>query len=178
MHFNVSQLMKEGSGAIRAYEVDEAMPPQADPDRCRVLGVVKLLRTDKGVWVSAALETHALSVCSRCLDEYDQPVRMVIEEEFFSAADLETGFGPSAGEESGRIDHDHVLDLNDAVRQYAMLSTPMKLTCGEACKGICSSCGSNQNETVCRCDKAVRDSSWGPLLDLVSSPGSVKDYKS
>ena len=60
MHFNVSQLMKEGSGAIRAYEVDEAMPPQADPDRCRVSGVVKLLRTDKGVWGSVRpLETHA-----------------------------------------------------------------------------------------------------------------------
>ena len=104
---------------------------------------------------------------------------MVIEEEFFSAADLETGFGPSAGEESGRIDHDHVLDLNDAVRQYAMLSTPMKLTWrrGPARESAPPAVVTRTRRSAA-VTRAVRDSSWGPLLDLVSSPGSVKDYKS
>ena len=177
MHFNVSQLIREAGGAFRAHEVDEAIPLQADPERQRVWGVVKLLRTDKGVWVSAELETEAPSVCSRCLHEYDQPVYIVIEEEFFSAADPGTRSGLGAGEESYRIDHNHVLDLSEAVRQYATLSAPMKLTCREDCKGICSSCGSDLNETVCRCDSEVRDSRWGPLLDLVSSPGSVLSTK-
>jgi hypothetical protein len=83
MHFNVAQLMRELGGSTRTYQVeDEPQAPDIFPTRS-VRGTVKLMRTDSGVWVSAFLTSSAPSICSRCLEEYAQPVTAHLEEEFF-----------------------------------------------------------------------------------------------
>ena len=174
MHFNVSQLMKEPSGSDRSFGVDEELSPNENLERQRVRGTVELLRTDGGVWVSAELDTEAASTCSRCLEKYSQSIHVIVEEEFFSPAGSPTVSGLDVGEESFRIDHNHILDLGEPVRQYVALSAPMKLLCRRDCKGICLSCGANLNETSCQCDDAKRDSRWGPLLELVPSNGSTE----
>ena len=117
MHFNVSQLMMEPSGSTRAYEVDEDVSLAHDDNVKRVSGAVKLLRTDRGVWVSARLDSAVVCSCSRCLKEYRQPVQMSIEEESFSSEEpgvADEGAGTNVvevGEESATIDQQHILDL-------------------------------------------------------------------
>ena len=169
--FNVAQLLKEPSGSSRTGEVDEVLTLEDDGRASRIAGSMALVRTDKGVWVSAALDSQVVCTCSRCLKEYEQPIHMTIEEEYLPLVDIHTGARlPPAnhGEESFYIDHDHSLDLGEAARQYSALSTPMKPVCSDACAGICVTCGANLNESPCTCDKTPRDSRWGPLIGLVS----------
>jgi len=182
MNFNVSQLMRETSGSSRVYEIDEEKPalggpagaplsPSRDRGHRRITGKVKMLKTDEGIWVSAFLDTEAEAVCSRCLERYAQPVSAAIEEEFFPQDNM----GPSTEypNESLAIDEDNILDLTESVSQYLSLSSPMKPICRPECKGICLRCGSNLNETTCRCDDAAFDPRWGALLGLVSAGRST-----
>ena len=171
MYLNVSQLLRESSGANRSYQVDEPFT-LAEGTKAKARGTVRLLRTDRGIWVSGALESEAVVSCSRCLRDHTQPVHMLIEEEFFPSWDG----GPAAGtagdlsvDERSRIDENHVLDLSDTVRQFYSLGVPMQPVCRWDCAGICLTCGVNLNETPCGCDAAPRDPRWGALLELASS---------
>ena len=175
MHFNVSQLMMEPSGSTRAYEVDEDVTLAHEDNVKRVSGAVKLLRTDRGVWLSARLDSEAVCSCSRCLEEFRQPVQMSIEEECFSGEETgvaDEGAGTNVvavGEERATIDRQHILDLDEAIRQYFTLSTPMKPVCRDDCRGICTNCGTDLNESSCRCDETLVDPRWGPLQELAAT---------
>ena len=176
MHFNVSQLMREPSGSTRSHEVQEERLRVNGAEALLVRGWTKLLRTDKGLWVSAVVETETPTACCRCVEEYYQPVRMTIEEETFPLVDPLTGAQMTVSgerDESLQIDQNHVLDLTEAVRQYTELAVPMKPVCRDGdCRGLCPSCGANLNNVSCLCEKATRDSRWGPLLDLVAAEPS------
>ncbi len=187
MYFNVSQLMREPTGSTRFHEVDQELAVRAEtieptvygepvglshtshPDgvRARITGQVRMLKTDRGIWVSALLKTEAKAVCSRCLEHFAHPLAAAIDEEFFQRGD-DVPSGDYANENL-TIDENNILDLAESVRQYFSLNSPMKPICRPECKGICSICGSNLNETTCRCDDTPVDLHWGALLDLAAA---------
>ncbi len=178
LHFNVSRLLREPSGASRSYDVDELLPGESVSNAERVSGKVRLLKTDKGVWVSASLDSGAACACSRCLAEYTQPVSIAIEEEFFpKSAALPRGLDVS--EESLGIDENNILDLTETVRQYMVIGAPYRLLCREDCRGICAGCGGDMNMDRCRCDStagaAGSDVRLGGLLELArhGQPGKA-----
>jgi len=174
MHFNVSQLLMDTSGSSRTFDVDEKLAAIGGAARQPVKGTVRLVRTDKGVWVSAELDSEVTAMCSRCLRSFDQILGVSIEEEFFPLHDVEIIAGLTNRhdiDESYGIDDDHILDLTEAVRQYTELGEPMKLLCTPGCKGLCGQCGVDLNETSCRCYSTVMDSRWGPLLELATMDG-------
>lgn len=161
MHINVSQLLKEPSGAIRTYDVAESVA--LGDDSHEVCGSVKLFRTSDGLWVTASLESSLTCICSLCLEEFAQPLELAIDEE------TQSGGGPA--EEAGerlRIDDD-ILDLTEAVRQYLEIAPPMKPLCRTGCKGICPGCGANLNDGACDCDAVPRDPRWGALLAMAAN---------
>ena len=176
MNINVSQLLSEPNGSTRTLDLDEVFSPSYGADVEPVQGTVKLLRTDKGIWVSAELNAKAQCTCSRCLNEYGHPLHMSIEEEFLPLEDLYDGTRtdvPAVSEESFRINQNHILNLTDAIRQYYVLSVPMKPVCREDCAGICLDCGVDLNVTQCTCKSTGRDARWGKLLDLVAKVEST-----
>ena len=171
MYFNVSQLLRESSGATRSYQVDEPFT-LVEGTKATARGTIRLIRTDRGIWVSGVLESEAVVSCSRCLTDHTQPIHMLIEEEIFPRWDG----GPAAGtagelsaEEQRRIDENHILDLTDTIKQFYSLAVPMQPVCRRDCAGICLTCGVNLNETPCGCDAAPRDPRWGALLELAFS---------
>ena len=156
--------MREPSGTTRIYEVDEDLALEGDAEIQRVTGVVRLLRTDKSVWVSADLDSKISCACSRCLREHWQPIHLIIEEEAYSLVDLQIGIRPADSEDIEKgfgIDQNHILDLTETAREYTALSMPMKPMCRSDCRGMCPGCGTNLNEFSCQCDRAV----MGDLLD-------------
>ena len=173
MHLNVSQLLRETSGSRRTLAVDEKVALGDVGPESRFQGTVDLMRTDRGIWVTARLDSDVSCTCGRCLKQYRQPVRVSIEEEFLAKSDARTGTVVTHpvpdGFEDSYIAQDRMLDLSEAVRQYAALATPMKPVCSEGCLGICPTCGASLNEEQCNCDKAPMDARWGPLLELVST---------
>ena len=177
MRFNVSQLMKESIGSTRVYDVNNFIALAVDDCRvCRVEGRAMLLRTDRGVWVTAELASEINCVCSRCLSEFEQPIRMLIDDEYLPEVDVATGArsddSGEGAEEGFHIDDCHILDITEAIRQYSSLGLPMKPTCSEECEGMCTSCGVNLNDAICVCDRRQTDARWDELLKLVSVEGN------
>ena len=136
LSFNVAQLEKGLIGSTRDYQVDDCL--NVDGQEIPVKGAVRLTRTNRSVLVSAALKTAVSLECCRCLNQYECPLEVRFEEEFFPTLDVTLGvpLDVEDAEESFTVDEHHVLDLTEAIRQYVILAQPMKPLCRTACPGI------------------------------------------
>jgi len=94
--------------------------------------------------------------CDRCLEPYHQDL-----ESLFHVYLVAPGKGAD-GEEIELLDEDmevdfikgDTIDLSDIIREQIYLSLPMKSICKESCRGLCSVCGANLNESSCLCGNA------------------------
>ena len=171
MQYNVAQLLTGPIGTSSSYNIEENFTEESRfTDRAN--GSVHMVRTHQGVLVYAVLDIQTTLTCSRCLGEFVWPSTLDIEEEFFPMVDLHTGRQlPPITEDEGdqRIDYDHVLDLTEILRQYAIADMPMKPLCTVNCVGLCRVCGRNLNQGECNCSGAEADPRWGALADLLKS---------
>jgi len=163
---SVAQLLKESIGSVREYEIEGMLG--ITKKECRVAGEIRLTRTDRGILVNARLNSEVELTCGRCLSEYDWSFDLHFKEEYLQTVDLVSGARLSLPEESSdfTIDQRHILDISEAVRQFALLSMPIKAVCCEDCAGLCSRCGHNLNLGPCRCPAEEVDHRWAPLLKL------------
>ncbi len=166
MQYNVSQLLKEGTGAMRHYALHEdiaGLDPEVIP-LTTLDGKIQMIRTNSGIFVRGALHCSAELVCSRCLDEFSLPLQIALEEEFRSTLDIVTGANlPVADDDepATQIDDHHILDLREVVRQDLLLTIPLDPICRNACAGLCPMCGKNRNHE--KCDHA--DAEIDPRLE-------------
>ncbi|MFZ2322152.1 MAG: DUF177 domain-containing protein [Ignavibacteriaceae bacterium] len=58
------------------------------------------------------------------------------------------------------------IDIKDDVREFALLSVPMKKLCKDDCKGLCYKCGTDLNKEQCKCSNDEIDPRWKPLINL------------
>ena len=151
MQINVSQLLEETIGSTREYGVNETIDMAGGG--CIVQGGVELVRTDRGILVKGMLRTTVEVKCSRCLSLFSCPLVLSMEEEYFPTTDVVSGASLPLPEEPGcfTVDEHHILDLTEAIRQYALVATPMKPLCAEDCAGLCPYCGHNLNQGPCDC---------------------------
>ena len=104
---------------------------------------VALDKTTRQVYLKASLSTRAKFTCDRCTDEFE--LALATKYNVFYLYDEESG-GNLPPEEVQVITPDTVhLELSEDVRQFVMLSVPLKLLCREECKGLCPRCGTNWN---------------------------------
>lgn len=167
MRYNVAQLLKEDIGSTRAYAIGQDGGSHDGADH------IRLMRTDRGIWASARLNTTDPSVCSRCLMPFTQSFDLTIEEEYYPVADVHTGKPVSVPDEEGAftIDDANILDLTEAVRQYRIAVGPMKPLCQDDCQGLCTVCGANRSQQACTCLDDAIDPRLAPLLQLLSREG-------
>ena len=52
------------------------------------------------------------------------------------------------------------IELDEDVRDFAILAVPMKKLCAENCKGLCPRCGKNLNDGPCNCREENFDPRW------------------
>jgi len=169
--FNVAQLLKAPTGTTRRVEVDE-LDRDLQPDLAIVSptrGSLRLMRTSAGILVRGKLTHQVESTCSRCLETFVRSQVIVLDDEFLPVVDVNTGLpAPEpADSDAFRLTPDHVLDLSEAIRQYAILEDPLRPLCDVNCRGLCSSCGANLNRGPCGCRPASGDepaSGFGALL--------------
>ncbi len=168
MRYNVSQLLKENTGGVRHYLVDEdvtGLDPAIVP--CDLLhGEVDLLRTPRGILVTGTMATRVEMSCSRCLEPIEVALVITIEEEFQPTIDVISGRQLPMEEEDQAlwIDAHHILDLTEVVRQDLLLALPAHPLCRETCAGLCPQCGQNWNEGPCDCQPDHLDLRWSALL--------------
>jgi len=180
MQINVAQLLKEPIGSMRDYEISGVADISGDGSGNMIQGKVRLTRTDRGIIVKGILHTKVEATCSRCLSLFGCPLALNIEDEYFPVTDIVSGASLPLPEEPGyfTIDESHILDLTEAIRQYALLTTPMKPLCREGCAGVCSNCGHNLNQGLCQCPPQRVDPRWSKLSELaLANDISMKEHK-
>lgn len=179
VQINVSQQLKAPIGSIRNYTVDETV--DITDGNIQVQGKVGLMRTDRGILTKGTLQTEIELTCSRCLSLFNCPLALNIEEEYYPTTDVVTGASLPLPDEpsSFTIDEHNVLDLTEAIRQYALLAIPMKPLCHVDCAGLCPTCGCNLNQVLCNCPPKPADPRWSELgkLALTHDQISVDEQK-
>ena len=167
MRYNVAQLLKELTGISRHYVVDEtiASPEPEWGDILPVQGPVDMVRTSRGILVTAHLQAKVQDTCARCLEPATELVDVDFEEEYFPMIDIETGapLHLPADSDGFTIDRQHQLDLTEALRQGVLMARGLTPLCRPDCKGLCPECGNNLNNGPCSCAGAPGDPRWGAL---------------
>ena len=138
---NVSRLLQEATGATRSFRLSlDWFALDTDLMARDIRGTLKLMRLADGLLLSGTISGIALIECVRCLEIYDQPFTAELEQEYRSFMDLamHVGGAPEADDliaEIGEIDEANEIDMAEPIRQFAILSLPMRPNCGDGCPG-------------------------------------------
>ncbi len=181
MQFNVAQLMKEGVGGKRSYEfgtpmllLSEAL--EGDPAALvarDIHGTVKLTGLRGQVRAVGNVAAQAELVCSRCLAPFVTAVESPLDELFRQTIDVVSGHivkeepGDEPDADAFHIDHNHILDLTEPVRQTLLVALPMRPLHNEDCRGLCPTCGTDLNVGACDCPSEDLDPRLSALSRLL-----------
>ncbi|MES2208806.1 MAG: DUF177 domain-containing protein [Chloroflexota bacterium] len=143
--FPLAGLLAETAGAVRRFEVEDAA---IDLDDELVLAApihadVEVARTNRGLFIDAAVETVLAMECSRCLAPAMVPLATRIREEVLPAIDVATGqaLDRTLEPDTARLTDHHGLDLEPLLREAILLSAPIAPLCRADCPGLCIECG-------------------------------------
>ena len=172
LQFNVAGLLTGPKGGTRSYEL---YIPVSELDQlddgfdvvAPFRGNARLLWTNERILVLVSGDTAIAMQCSRCLEPFEQPVHVEIEEAFIPTVDLATGqllqTDAEDEDEALLINEHHILDLSEILRQSILLALPMTPLCKPDCKGFCPVCGANLNVESCTCQTEEVDPRWAAL---------------
>lgn len=100
--------------------------------------------------------------CDRCAVDYSPLLSNNYQMVYFFGKDPEDD--DSLNVKYLHADSDKI-DISSDVRDYCILTLPMKRLCKEDCNGLCFKCGKNLNEEECGCTDDI-DPRWQPLIDI------------
>ena len=167
--FNVAQLLQANVGESRSYDLEAAGGDVLDiPVMGPLAGAAKLIRIPHGILVQGSLSTAVSSPCVRCLGDVRENLNVSFEEEFVATIDIQTSrpIPIDAPADASTIGPQHIVDLFDVVRQEIQVGMAMRPICRPDCKGLCSECGWDLNESACGCDRSQHESAFAVLKDL------------
>jgi len=86
--------------------------------------------------VDLSLSGSMSALCSRCLNEFEIPLKKKLRLNY-------------------QADRDHpTIDLDPEIREEIIVGYPLKPLCREDCQGLCPKCGKNLNEGGCSCARS------------------------
>ncbi len=136
LQINVAQLLKEPIGSERSYRVAGRVDVDGS-GAVPVEGSAEMVRTNRSILVKGKFNLNADASCARCLKQFLIPLELEFEEEYFPMLDSAGAPLPEPEEPTSfTIDEYQVLDLVEAVRQYAVMAIPMKPLCRPDCAGF------------------------------------------
>jgi uncharacterized protein len=144
----------------------------ADADPFRVAAPVRLafdINKDKDQFRLAGTVMTTLELgCSRCLEPFSLPVDAAFDLRYQPHAH-NTGEGEREIEEDDLTTafyENDTIDLGQLMREQFYLALPMKPLCGDDCKGLCPTCGTNWNRSRCDCANRWDDPRFAALRSL------------
>jgi uncharacterized metal-binding protein YceD (DUF177 family) len=149
---------------VEAIEIDHVVRPAPElaaryPGGARLIATIS--RISHGVHMAGALHGTEREVCARCLETFDRPIAIDVQETFSEDVGKDEDFYADVSPLVGRI-----IDLTDLVSQLLEVDEPMAALCSPSCKGICPACGANRNKTPCACVQAAPDPRLAGLARL------------
>lgn len=122
-----------------------------------------LEKSGRQLALRARLSSSGKFTCDRCLDQFRK--ELVAQYSIVYSQEQHPSTLTEEGEQELQIIGSDVnmIDLGEDVRQFLLLSVPVKLLCKEDCKGLCPSCGTNLNRNQCSCSANDVDPRWAAL---------------
>ncbi len=108
-------------------------------------GTLHVVRTNRGVVVTADLATSLVATCGRCLRPTSVPIRVRVEEEVLPSLDIASGLvlDRTAEPDVLRLTDHHELELEALAREAIQLAEPIAPVCRPDCPGLCPECGAD-----------------------------------
>lgn len=171
MNINISNL----SEGIHEYSFEEEPSGIELDERFSKPVVVKveLEKRSRQLFLTGHVKTSGKFVCDRCLDGFNKDIsidyRMAYVYEIKGSDGVGKAETPEAGDEVTVIhESTNEIDIGEDVREYILLSVPMKLLCKDDCAGLCPKCGANLNLGACSCQKDDVDPRWDKLKQIMN----------
>jgi len=182
MRVNIDEIKEVG--LVRSWDVTrEALDEMVSGERAgyRAEGPAhvdaKLDKYERRIRLTGRARVKVGAACGRCLVPVDVEVPVDFDLALVPADEYQDREGEAgdAGAVAGSFDPDaadedtydgKVIDLDPIVREQILLALPSYPVCREACKGLCTVCGTNLNEKDCGCDRHVPDPRWAGLKNV------------
>lgn len=105
---------------------------------------------------SGRVETAVKIGCARCLTEFRTDIASSFTIFYTKAAGMPLDEEVELAEEDliSKSYEGEEIDFAPEVAEQVLMEIPFKPLCRDDCKGLCSNCGANLNETTCSCDKS------------------------
>ncbi|MDQ7024676.1 MAG: DUF177 domain-containing protein [Anaerolineae bacterium] len=125
-------------------------------------GTLRLSRNKEGILVQASDLVFVVDrECSRCLNTFEHPISITIEELFASPHPID--------ESEFFVGQDGQLDLAPLLRAEALIQLAHREYCRVDCQGLCVYCGTNLNDTTCDCADNQIDPRMAKLKELLDA---------
>ena len=146
--WNVVGLLGDVAGAARTYPVAGVELDLGEDVHLAqpIDGLVRLVRSNRGILANAELSTALTAQCSRCVKDIVVPIRLDLHEEFLPSLDVATGKPVVVDDEPEalRLTDHHELEFETTVREAIWLAEPIAPVCRADCPGLCVVCGERQ----------------------------------
>jgi uncharacterized protein len=140
---NIGFLVNQPIGAIREFPFEfKSFTFEDDFTVWNLTGKLSLARTMNGIRALADFSADTDAECGRCVEPFKESLHTEFEEIF-------TFENRPLSEEEETIREDGNIDFEALIREYLILSLPIKPVCSPDCKGLCIICGQNLNEQDC-----------------------------
>ena len=156
MKINISNL----SEGIHEYEFEESPSLSKLDERFskQIFVKVELEKRRRQLFLTGHIKTSGVFICDRCLTEFEKDMsidyRMTYVYDRKDADEIEKS-NATDGIDEITVIHPGMneVEIDEDVRQYILISVPLKLLCKENCAGLCPACGKNLNYEICSCAK-------------------------
>lgn len=118
-------------------------------------GTVSLM--DKIVEVKLKVSAELMLPCSRCLELFNYPLELEVNEKLSTAGAEDDGISVIEGDS---------INVTEILENSIIMTLPTKILCKKDCKGLCQQCGANLNDTSCTCNNDDVDIRFSNLKDL------------
>ena len=162
MLINISSIPEEGL----KHELELPVKVNDHPDTAHVL--IKISRLGKMIFAEGSIKISATLTCCRCLKDYSYPLDLTFSEEYTPAgvSDEEKEYELTETELNLDFYSDEEIDISELITEQVLLAVPMKPLCSPECPGLCTVCGKDLSEGICKCETKTVDPRLAPLERL------------
>lgn len=139
---------------------------------------ITILKSTSIYELKGSIEFRLNLQCARCLEyfekDYKENFELIVRRE---QAKFEKELELKEEDINTIFVNNEFIDLTRIIRDYIILSIPMKPLCSSECKGICDVCGANLNKIDCgHTLKQNIDPRWEKLYEMLGGEhGSTKE---
>ncbi len=128
----------------------------------------KLTKMGNHLVIRGEISVEVTTECSRCLTIFKKPVITQIDVLFERTDHLSIDSNDvDESDDLVFLDIDaKEIDIGSRVVEAIRLTMPLKPLCNEACKGLCSICGTDLNKGSCKCKVESEDPRWQSLKGI------------